>query len=474
MFFFSYFVYFYYWAGARHFSTLLGPSLYCVAPALGSVALLSALRLREAHRINFALVLISTAISAMSVEVVLTIWSSLPSVQRNTYRRGLREAAKKEGISFDAREKTEVLEDLRASGVDAFPSVYPQAFLVNQESHLITSPPSISLKDFLPLAGIANKTTLVCNEGGQYLTYVSDEHGFHNPKGLWESPADVVALGDSYTQGWCVPSESNFVALIRQRYPATVSLGIEGDGPLVMLATLREYAEVLKPRIVLWFYFEGNDLADLIRERRSPLLNRYLTEDFSQNLITRQAEIDRLVSAYVEAMHARENTAYVQEVWTTVTDTQKLSNGVRGIVRFSQLRGRLGLIQGISNDSDSPRDSQQVDSKRAEIMSDVVNSLEAILLEARNCVAGWGGDLYFVYLPSLNRFTPGPKPSDVDRSLVLHAANRVGLPVIDVQEAFEAQPDPLALFPLRQAAHYNVQGHRLVAEEVLRAISSSQ
>jgi hypothetical protein len=82
----------------------------------------------------------------------------------------------------------------------------------------------------------------LCNESGQFVTYESDEHGFRNPKRLWGSGGiDVVALGDSFTQGYCVPSGREFVGLVRQRYPSTLNLGIAGEGPLLMLATLKEY-----------------------------------------------------------------------------------------------------------------------------------------------------------------------------------------------------------------------------------------
>ena len=75
--------------------------------------------------------------------------------------------------------------------------------------------------------------------------------------------------------GYCVPPEKSFVALIRQRHPATLNLGVAGDGPLLMLATLQEHLTALRPRTVLWFYFEGNDLLDLQTERQSAVLRSY-------------------------------------------------------------------------------------------------------------------------------------------------------------------------------------------------------
>jgi hypothetical protein len=46
------------------------------------------------------------------------------------------------------------------------------------------------------------------------------------------------------------------------------------------------------------------------------------------------------------------------------------------------------------------------------------------------------------------------------------------LPVIDIHPAFQAQNDPLALFPLRIGlGHYHEAGNRLVAQEILHFIS---
>ena len=56
-----------------------------------------------------------------------------------------------------------------------------------------------------------------------------------------------------------------------------MSLASPGNGPLIELATLVEYAAPLEPRTVLWFYFEGNDLKNLTDEIESETLNRYLT-----------------------------------------------------------------------------------------------------------------------------------------------------------------------------------------------------
>jgi hypothetical protein len=61
--------------------------------------------------------------------------------------------------------------------------------------------------------------------------------------------------------------------------------------------------------------------------------------------------------------------------------------------------------------------------------------------------------------------------ADNERSRILSLAASLGIPTIDLDKVFQTQGDPLSLFPFRRFYHYNEQGHRIVAEEVLKAIS---
>ena len=92
--------------------------------------------------------------------------------------------------------------------------------------------------------------------------------------GIWKSnKLDIAIVGDSFTHGYCVPTNTQFVSLIRKQYPSTLNLGMGGNGPLVELATLREFLPPFKPKIVLWVYFEGNDYSELHEEGNSRVLN---------------------------------------------------------------------------------------------------------------------------------------------------------------------------------------------------------
>jgi hypothetical protein len=464
-----YFAYYYSWTGQRQFTSSAGVWFYYVLPAVSAMLLFISIRLRPSYKINIILSLISVAAAVFFLEIAVTIWFGLPSVIEAQNRRIRAEAAKKAGIDYDARSKLQVFLDLVSQGVDAIPS-FDRPLLKEQSGGVMESEITINSTELLPLALLSNKLVVFCNESGRFLTYKSDNHGFHNPAHLWDITAvDIVAVGDSYVQGYCV--EENFVDLIRKRYPATLNLGMEGNGPLAMLATLKEYANVVKPKVVLWFYYEGNDLADLSREQKSHLLRLYLTKGFSQGLFNRQAEIDRALTSYLETVKARSSlSTKLQELSTRLGAIGKWQTEISSILRLCQLRQRLGLVYGKAGNSMVGSSLDPASSETVKSVSSRAGPIYEILLEAKRSVNSWGGKLYFVYLPSYNRYVPGEELGG-HRDEILSLVGEAGIPIIDIHQRFEKHADPPSLFPFRLSGHFDQEGHRLVAEEVLESIS---
>ena len=56
----------------------------------------------------------------------------------------------------------------------------------------------------LPLSGISNVDTFNCRENGYYSIIKSDRYGFNNPDEVWNKPADIILIGDSFVYGDCV------------------------------------------------------------------------------------------------------------------------------------------------------------------------------------------------------------------------------------------------------------------------------
>ena len=80
---------------------------------------------------------------------------------------------------------------------DANPIMTPSNHLfVSKPDGSITSAISLDGQEVIPLAGVSDKVTVLCNENGQWVHYRSDEHGFNNSNDVWHSPyPDIAALG---------------------------------------------------------------------------------------------------------------------------------------------------------------------------------------------------------------------------------------------------------------------------------------
>ena len=429
---FFYFVYWYVWTQERQFTSAAGIIINIVLPGVFASVLFASLRCRPAHRINLAIFSVSLLFSIYSLELLLL-------------------TLRKFAAHFDSRTRLEVVTDLRRKGIDAVPAIFPSALWGRRLDGNVKSAININGSEVLPLGGIAKKLTVMCNESGEWIIYRSDERGFHNPEGIWRSrDITIAALGDSFAFGACVPSDRNFVALIRTTYPATLNLGINGAGPLVKLAAVKEFLPSFRPKATLWFYLELNDQSDLNREKRSALLMRYLKDDFNQGLLTRQTEIDQVLTQHVDTKRKLAEAETVHEY---------LNNGL-DIIKLSTVRTRLGLVYGAS------RVEASFDADELQI-----RLFREILQNARDFVKAWDGRLYFVYLPAWERYIR-PQPASDNRDAILALVRGLNIPVIDIHRAFLEHGDPLRFFPFRRRGHYNEEGHRVVAETVLRYFSS--
>jgi hypothetical protein len=392
----------------------------------------------DEFRLNVVLVSISLMVGVYLVEIVL--YMIYPEVDLTGNSRLLR--AKQSGVfHYDTRDKYEVYKDLIKEGVDAVPSIHPHLWIKTNGM------PKGDAKALYPLGGVSNKTVVYCNESGKFTIFESDRYGFNNPDLEWAAEkTDWILVGDSFTEGACVKPGEGIAGQIRQQTGnSVINLGSSGNGPLLQLAGLKEYAQTRTPRIVLWFYYEMNDLKDdLVAEKSSFLLRQYLRTEFSQDLLNRQAEIDASLNAYIPlAEKEREARGKTERIifWTR-------------ILRLYHIRQRIGF-----NDL-------------------TVDPLFAkILTKARDRVAAWNGKLYLVYLPEFSRYAKASiNHGDFrKRNEVLRVVESLGIPVIDIhQEVFANHPDPLTLFPFRIYGHYNAEGYTRVASAIVESVKKSR
>jgi hypothetical protein len=402
---------------------LIGCALFCIV----------ALFMREAWKINLTVAVFSTIVTIYLVEIALFVYQDFRFMS----------------VNIDTRSKLEVLEDMRSEGVDAWPQVLSWLFI---ESNGLQSDD----RRIFPLGSISQKTIVYCNETGQYKIFKSDEHGFNNPEGLYSKGTIEAALvGDSFTIGSCVMSEEDIASQLRKKEIPSLNLGNGGNGPLIELALLKEYVEPIKPAIVLWIYYEGNDLLDLERERKSSILIRYLEDNFSQNLLGRQPEIDASLIKYVNSKWSKMRRLHLTIRQKDHEQSARENTNILNIIKLQHLRGRIGLLKI----SDQPRNPERITNFKTQIPL-----FSEILLAAYQRTSGWGGHLYFVYLPSMERYLHKTYDGNFyDRDDVLGVVKKLGIPLIDFHEVLNNHPDPFSLTPFI-GAHYNAEGYRLLAD----------
>ena len=104
------------------------------------------------------------------------------------------------------------------------------------------------------------------SDGRYVVDYTADAHGFRNAKDF--EKVDVALVGDSFVEGYRVRQEENVASRLAEATGLdVVNLGHSGWGPGHELAALENFGLPLEPDVVMWFFFEGNDLRNLDEHR---------------------------------------------------------------------------------------------------------------------------------------------------------------------------------------------------------------
>lgn len=93
------------------------------------------------------------------------------------------------------------------------------------------------------------------------ITVTYDRRGYRNAAEL--DRADIALIGDSYVEGSHVSDDQALSSLLQADLARPVAnLGVAGYGTAQELIALNRDAMPLQPQVVIWFFFEGNDLYD--------------------------------------------------------------------------------------------------------------------------------------------------------------------------------------------------------------------
>jgi hypothetical protein len=368
------------------------------------------------------IILISLIVGIYTIEIYLTFKRYDLTLQKNIYE-------KETGKKYDTRAPIEIFEDLKKIDNNIVVT-----FGFPRRVHN----PNISQKN-IGFSGVSNSKTIDCNENGYYSIYQSDRYGFNNPDDEWDSKeVEYLLIGDSFVHGSCVNRPNDITSVLRTlSNKSAINLGYGGNGPLIELATLREYLNSNVKKI-LWFYYE-NDLLELSKELDDKILIRYLNDlTFSQNLKSKQNEIDYTAKTTIEKNRIKK----IKE--------NSFAFKFFEFMKIYNLRSFLTL----KYQANIKIPAEQKEFKK-------------ILELAKDLIIKNNSKLYFVYLPPYDRYKT--KYDNSKHFLVKNIVNELNIPFIDIHtELFKKEENPLKFFSFELKNHYTEEGYKKISEIVYK------
>lgn len=343
----------------------------------------------------------------------------------------------------DKRTKAKFVQEARENGVKMVPDIPPHTFIKSN---------GLRFKQdrLFPVASIANTATAYCNVYGERLVYESDRYGFRNPNSVHDKKnIDILIVGDSFSAGHC--EKRDIGTLLREKVNNTLNMAYGGNGPLIELAALREYGADTKPNVLLWIYFEGNDLKNIKQESASPILMNYLDPAYSQSLKIKQREIDQLLNQHVDE----------QLIYQLNKEDAKIEP--RNVLFLKGLRFNLRRSYKKIQRAFYP----------LEEFEPYLPLLSKVLARAKADVSTWGGEMYFVYLPQRERYG-GPVNElrlHTYSARVMELVDDLDIPIIDFGETLGKVDNPRSYFPYGIKGHYNQKGYELLSEQILTRLN---
>lgn len=337
----------------------------------------------------------------------------------------------------EPRSKLDYYKDVLKNDPEAVINVQPGEYLNKENKDL-----------FLPLSGISNVRTIICNESGYFSEYYSDRYGFNNPDYEWDkSEIDFLLLGDSFTHGDCVSRPNDIGSVIRSISKKSVlNLGYRDNGPLLEYATLREFG-FKEIKNLLWLFYEGGDIYDLESNLRYKQLNIYLEDlNYSQKLKHKQKKIDQSGKKKITKL-------------LNSTIVEKNSINYNSLIKLRKTRS---IIKNRYNYYFKPS-----------IFSEETNlykKFKEIIYRTNEFSKKNNINFFFVYIPAYERY----KNKEYNKTIynnVIKIIEEFDIDFIDIhKDVFLNLENPFILYPFGQRGHFNEIGYREVGKKILNLV----
>ena len=320
---------------------------------------------------------------------------------------------------------------------DTYPSISP---IMYAKKYL--------LNEGLSLGGVPNAKTIVCNENGYFLEFISDQYGLNNDKKKWEQNNDYIIVGDSFAFGSCVKPQFSISSIFENYFnKKNVNIAYRSNGPLIELISLKYFVDRVSAKKILWFFYEGNDFNDLIEELSiQKLKNLYVNYD--ETKIYSNEVNTNLINLYEDSFKN-----YILNL-----EKKNYFDTIKKFFSIRMIRNYLNYNINHSNFSNKSYNNDFLLNSNAQV------ELNKIFKEVKAISNSNKIDLYFVYIPAMENLLDKKNKIYLEEKKILFSIlNNLNINIIDTSEILYLEENPKKLLSKYQIpGHFNPYGFRLL------------
>ena len=386
---------------------------------------------------------------AYSVETLLFFFIKEKTFTTEDIKKARVEIAKAKGLEYDLRTRKEAVLDLKKNNDDLEPVFYYSPIFRFSN----TFKNAKKNNKTIPFRGPIDKKSMTCAEDLNYKLVKNDKYGFKNSNSIYKKEINTMLLGDSFAEGLCQDSKNDIAGHLTNYGFITLNLGVAGTSSLVSLGILREFRDLIKPKNVVYLYYEANDLEGLNWEKKDNHLISYLNSEYKIDYISKYKQInDFLKKSSNESLKNLKNTKK--------KDTEKkgrldlLKNNIVDILELSKTKDiiRYSLLKKKRIDYDM------------RLFVSVIKKMEQDAYEL-------GANYIFVYVPSSYRYISEHEFSNKKyeeymslKSEILKNLDANNINIVDLTDFFDKTKNIEQYYPLGYFGHFNSKGYKKVAE----------
>lgn len=382
-----------------------------------------------------------------SLELLLFFFTSDQQKSMVDVKNTRIEIAKKKNVKFDTRTPEEFFFDSKKVNPNLQPSFYYSPIFNNFN----TFKEAKKNQSIIPFRGPINSPSISCAEDLNYKIIQNDKYGFKNLNNIYQKKINSMLLGDSYAEGFCVKGSEDIAGNLNKNGFITVNYGVAGTGPLISLAIMREFGDLIKPKNFIYLYFEGNDLEGLNWEKKDKNLIKYLKSDYKMEYLKNYDIIEDFLSLSAkESLELGKSKLKFIKKDSKKNNLQILKAHTIDIIELQNLKNilRYNILNRHQNEYD---------------LNLFFSVIENMNLEAKK----FNSNYLFVYVPSWSRyFTQNTKKeaSIKLKDTILSELENKKIKFVDLGKYFEKEKNIEQFFPLGYLGHYNASGYSKISE----------